>query len=206
MYSTVQDNRYRVRTTENETTRPVPEFSTERESSPLSHAPNEVYTVPRTDLYQGERSIDSQMYSTDGIHDSSLHVQQNAPHDIFLTQSESQYSLTVHQHKDPVVEQTFAGPVIGIRIFDLKPDKRSREPHPIVSLYEPTRPLSVCPWHPRKWNGPYIDRRKLDDFIYRVKTPQMRTTKAYNNDSGCPYNSRNSATLFHRAKLKGRRQ
>ena len=209
-YSTVQDNLYRMGTTENETTRPVLDFTTERESSPLSHAPNEMYTVPSSDSYQGEQIqlgiIEQQVYSTDGIHDSSLHVQQNAPHDIFLSQSQSQCPPTVHQHNDPVVEQTFAGPVNETRTFDLNPDKRSREPRLIVSLNDPTRQIGVYPKFPRKWNGPYIIRQKRQEVMYHVKTPQMRTTNAYINDSGCHYSSRNSATLFHRAKIKGRSQ
>ena len=209
IYSTVQDTLYRVGTAENETTRPVPDFSTERESSPFSHAPNEMVTVPISAPYQCGKIqlgiIDQQMNSsTDGVYDSSLHVQQNAPHDIPLFQPQSQCPPTVHQHNDHVVVRVLAGPVNETRTFDLKPDKRSWEPRPIVSLYDPTSPICVCPRFPRKWNDPV--RRKLDDVIYRVKTPQMQTTKAYNNDSGCPYNTRNSATLYHRAKLKGRSQ
>ena len=204
MYSTIQDTLYRVETTDIETRGPVPDFSTERSSSPLFYAPYQMYTVPTTDLYQGERSIDSQMYSTDGVYDSCLHVQQDAPHDISRSQSQSKCPPAVHQHNDPVVVRALAGPVNEARIFDLKPDKRSREPRPIVSLYDPTSPISVCPRFPRKWNGPI--RQKLQEVMYRVKTPRMRTTKAYINDSGCPYSSRNSATLFHRAKIKGRSQ
>ena len=211
IYSTVQDTLYRVGTAENETTRPVPDFSTERESSPFSHAPNEMVTVPISAPYQCEKIqlgiIDQQMNSsTDGVYDSSLHVQQNAPHDIPLFQPQSQCPPTVHQHNDHVVVRALAGPVNETRTFGLKPDKRSWEPRPIVSLYDPTSPIRVYPKFPRKWDGPYIIRQKLQEVMYRVKTPQMRTTKAHNNDSGCPYSSRNSATLFHRAKLKGRRQ
>ena len=242
MYSTFQDNLNQMETSGNATAHPVPDFSPEREKTPLWHGPKNVFTVRTSNSCQNERSqidiidqktpstvgihldsssspvystnsvqadnsdrsIDSQMYSTDGVYDSCLHVQQDAPHDISRSQSQSKCHPAVHQHNDPVVVRALAGPVNEARIFDLKPDKRSREPRPIVSLYDPTSPISVCPRFPRKWNGPV--RRKLDDVIYHVKTPQMRTTKAHSNGSGCSYSSGNSATLFHRAKLKGRSQ
>ena len=210
MYSTVQDNLYRVGTTENETTRPVPDFLTERESSPLSRAPNEMYTVPSSYPYQGEQIqlviIEQQMYSTDGIHDSSLHVQQKAPHDIPLFQPHSQCPPTVHQHNDPVVVRALADQVNRNQKLDLKPDKHTPDPRPIVSLYDPTRPISVCLRLPRKWNGPYIDRRMLDDATCRVKFPQAHTEKAYHIDRQIAYRSRSSSSWFHRAKMKGRSQ
>ena len=72
MYSTVQHNIYRVGTNENETTRPVPNYFTDRDDSPISNAPKEINRVPTSNLSQDEQNqvgvINQQLLSSDGVH------------------------------------------------------------------------------------------------------------------------------------------
>ena len=84
------------------------------------------------------------------------------------------------------------------RKIDLKPDKRSREPQPIVSMYDPDPPISVCPRLCMHLNGIYIVRQKFDNVTYPVKIQQARTVKACHIDRCCPYSIRSSVEWFYR--------
>ena len=72
MYSTVQHNIYRVGTNENETTRPVPNYFTDRDDSPISNAPKEINRVPTSNLSQDEQNqvgvINQQLLRSDRVH------------------------------------------------------------------------------------------------------------------------------------------